>query len=141
LHSSLLFIGGIEGGGKIYSSPFIMKIIHNLNDLKFNRRELRKNATPEERMLWYRVRSKKIGYRFHRQHSIGPYIVDFYCPQKRLIIEIDGNQHNENCTRFYDTERTKFLEGLGYKVMRFYNEEVRSNIEGVLSLIKIHLTP
>ncbi|MCI0542484.1 endonuclease domain-containing protein [bacterium] len=110
-----------------------MKRINHLPEVKDYRRELRKNATPQEVLLWARLRRKNIGHRFRRQHSFGKFIVDFYCPEKKLVIEIDGSQHEENLE--YDSERTRILEELGICVLRFWNNEVDKNIDGVMMKI------
>ena len=97
-------------------------------------RVLRKNATNAENRLWYFIRAKRLkGYKFKRQYILGPYIVDFICLEKRLIIELDGSQHIE--TVEYDKERTHFLNSKGYRVLRFWNNEVLNNIENVLNAI------
>ena len=101
------------------------------------RKKLRKDSTPEEYKLWFFLKNKNIGVKFRRQHGIGPYIVDFYCKEENLIIELDGSQHLEN--KEYDKERDKYLEILGLKVLRFWNNEINSNIEGVLQRIKSEL--
>ncbi len=98
------------------------------------RRVLRSNATPQEILLWLKLRLKQLGCKFQRQHSIGGYIVDFYCAEKRLIIEIDGSQHLDNVE--YDRVRDDYFESLDYKVLRFWNNEVNKNIEGVLLKIR-----
>ena len=108
-----------------------MQEIHNIKNKEKTRKQLRKSAPPQEIILWSRLRRKQLGCRFRRQHSIGKYIVDFYCPEKKLIIEIDGWQHREENNGGYDIERTKFLESLGYKVLRFWNNEINKNIDGV----------
>lgn len=113
-----------------------MKHIHNSKELRARRQELRRNATPQEIKLWYYLKSKKLGYQFYRQHSIGPYIVDFYCPQKKLIIEIDGLQHKEKEIKIYDDERTVYLEYLHHIVLRFWNREIDNNIDKVVGLIQ-----
>jgi very-short-patch-repair endonuclease len=83
-------------------------------------RELRKNPTDAERKLWAHLRLRQIGgYKFRRQHPLGPYIVDFVCIEKKLIVEVDGGQHDEK--RFYDAKRDKWLEEKGFKVIRFWN--------------------
>ncbi|MCC2631153.1 MAG: uncharacterized protein K0S38_962 [Candidatus Paceibacter sp.] len=115
-----------------------MPNIHTRKDFTERRKELRRNSTPEELILWQQVRNKKLGFRFERQHSIGPYIVDFYCPKKKLIIELDGSQHLEN--KEYDETRTDYLETQGYKVLRFWNNEVNQNIIEVVEIIKNHIT-
>ena len=95
--------------------------------------ELRKEPTPAERKLWSRIRNDQLGVNFRRQHAIGSYIPDFVCIQKKLIIELDGSQHLEQAK--YDEERTKVLEAQGYKVIRFWNNDVMNRIDSVLTLI------
>ena len=95
--------------------------------------ELRKKSTPAERKLWSRIRDDRLGVNFRRQHAIGNYIPDFVCIEKKLIIELDGSQHLEQ--QEYDQERTKYLNSLGYKVIRFWNNEVTNNIDGVILAI------
>jgi len=112
-----------------------MRKIHNLKKLKPLRKSLRKNTTEEESLLWRYLNDKQLGYKFRRQHSIGRYIVDFYCPSKELIVEIDGSQHLEDNAQ-YDQERTKYFNKLGLKVLRFWNSEVRDNLAGVVEEIK-----
>lgn len=113
-----------------------MQTVHNIKDKKITRKKLRKNATPQEIILWSRLRRNGLKCRFRRQHSIGKYIVDFYCSEKKLIVELDGWQHREEINDGYDKERTLFLELLGYKVLRFWNNEINKNIEGVILKIK-----
>lgn len=96
--------------------------------------ELRLNLTPAERKLWAYLRAHRLnGIGFRRQHAIGNYITDFCAPSIKLIIELDGSQHLEQ--EEYDIERTKFLETKGYKVLRFYNNDVMKNVEKVLEVI------
>jgi very-short-patch-repair endonuclease len=95
--------------------------------------ELRKEPTPAERKLWAIIRNDQLGVNFRRQHAVGNYIPDFVCVQKKLIIELDGSQHLEQ--EEYDQERTKYLESLGYKVIRFWNNDVTNNIDGVILAI------
>ncbi|HNA90182.1 MAG TPA: endonuclease domain-containing protein [Anaerolineales bacterium] len=95
--------------------------------------ELRKELTPAERKLWAVIRNDQLGGNFRRQHAIGIYIPDFVCIEKKLIIELDGSQHLEQ--EEYDKERTKYLESQGYKVIRFWNNDVVKNIEGVILAI------
>jgi len=94
--------------------------------------ELRKEPTPAERKLWAIIRNDQLGVNFRRQHAIGKYIPDFVCIEKKLIIELDGSQHLEQ--EEYDKE-TKCLNLLGYKVVRFWNNEVTNNIDGVILAI------
>ncbi|MDZ7625563.1 MAG: endonuclease domain-containing protein [Ignavibacteriaceae bacterium] len=98
-------------------------------------RELRKNSTIAERRLWQRLRSRNfLNLKFRRQEPIGNYIVDFICYEKKLIVELDGGQHNEFAEK--DIPRTEFLEKEGFKVLRFWNTDVINNINGVLTVIK-----
>lgn len=110
-----------------------MVIIHNHPILKFRRSNLRKKQTPQEILLWARLRRNQLKYKFKRQHSIGPYILDFYCPDKKLAIELDGSQHLEN--KDYDKERDFYLSTLGIKTLRFWNNEVNVNMNGVIEKI------
>jgi len=112
----------------------IMRTIHNVKALKKIRKKLRNNATLHERILWSRLKSSKQGFKFRRQHSIGKYIVDFYCPQKRLTIELDGSQHIED--KQYDEERDNYLSNLNFTVLRFYNSDINTNLEGVIQKIQ-----
>jgi very-short-patch-repair endonuclease len=95
--------------------------------------QLRKKSTPAERKLWSRIRDDQLGVTFRRQHAVGNYIPDFCCPKSKLIIELDGSQHLEQ--EEYDQERTKYLESLGYRVIRFWNNDVTNNIDGVILAI------
>lgn len=107
-----------------------------MNGKTVKARKLRKNMTEQERKLWQFLRKKSIdGLKFRRQYPIGNYIVDFICNEKKLIIEIDGGQHNEDKNIAYDKERTKFIENKGYRVIRFWNCDIDNNIEGVYHAI------
>ena len=95
-------------------------------------RNLRKNSTKEEQIIWQILRNRKFfNLKFKRQVPIGKYIVDFLCEEKNLIIEIDGGQHNSDINIIKDEERTKFLESKGYKVIRFWNNDINNNLDGV----------
>ncbi len=96
-------------------------------------RKLRKDPTEAEKKLWALIRADQLGVRFRRQYPVGSYVVDFYCFSAKLIIEADGGQHNENSN---DMIRTAFLEGQGYRVLRFWNHDVLNNTEGVLERIR-----
>lgn len=99
-------------------------------------RALRKNQTPWERMLWLVLRAKRFnGLKFKRQVPIGPYIVDFCCNSKKLIIEVDGGQHNEAFNKHQDRIRDKFFRSEGYQVLRFWNNDISCNLEGVYDRI------
>jgi len=97
------------------------------------RKILRKNQTKEEIILWDSLKDKKLGSKFRRQHSMGPYILDFYCTNKKLAIELDGNQHKDAIE--YDKERENFLNDKGITVIRFWNNEIFKNINKVLEKI------
>jgi len=100
--------------------------------------ELRKELTPAEGKLWAYLRGDKLnGVNFRRQHAIGNYIVDFVSIKKKLVIELDGTQHLEQAE--YDVERTRYLESQGYKVVRFWNNQVENDINGVFQAIEIAL--
>ena len=103
-------------------------------------RSLRAAATEAERGLWQRLRNRQLkGAKFRRQHQIGPYIADFFCPEARLVIELDGGQHARQAEREADRRRTQYLEGQGYTVLRFWNHEVLNNIDGLLARIVEYL--
>jgi very-short-patch-repair endonuclease len=95
--------------------------------------QLRKESTPAEARLWSRIRNDQLGITFRRQHAIGKYIVDFCAPRRKLIVELDGSQHLDR--QEYDQQRTLYLESLGYRVLRFWNNEVASQIDRVLEVI------
>jgi len=101
-----------------------------------NARRLRREMTDAERKLWYAVRARRVeSLSFGRQTPIGPFIVDFFCPEHRLIVELDGGQHGTDKALRYDGERTAWLAANGYRVMRFWNADVLTNLDGVLSAI------
>jgi len=104
-------------------------------------RSNRKQSTDAEKEIWNLLRNKQTGYSFRRQHQIGSYIVDFVCLAKKFIIEIDGGQHNDTKKQVYDEKRTKFFNNNGFKVLRFWNNEVLSNLDGVYVIILNALTP
>ncbi|QJQ32313.1 DUF559 domain-containing protein [Sphingomonas lacunae] len=96
----------------------------------------RRDSTEAERCLWRSISNRQLsGYKFRRQASIGPYIADFLCISARLIVEVDGGQHTEET----DAARTAWLEDQGYRVVRFWNNEVMGNIEGVLTVLLAEL--
>lgn len=103
-----------------------------------NARKLRKELTPAERKLWAYLRGDKLeGINFRRQHAIGNYITDFCAIKEKLIIELDGSQHLEQAE--YDKERTQYLESLGYKVIRFWNNQIMNDMNGVILAITFAL--
>lgn len=105
------------------------------NDKYLNpiRKKLKQTQTKEESILWQLLRARKFkGYKFYRQYSIGRYIVDFYCPKLKLVIELDGNQHYTKEGLLYDGVREEYMNNLGIKTLRFKNREILENIEGVV---------
>jgi very-short-patch-repair endonuclease len=99
-------------------------------------RTLRRNMTDAELALWDGSRGGQLsGFRFQRQHPIGVFIVDFVCLEKRLIIEVDGNQHSEFTQMMHDAERSQWLEGKGYRVVRFWTNEITEDKDSVLDAI------
>ncbi len=114
-----------------------MNQLHNIHSLKEKRRELRNNLTPAEATLWKCLQNKQLdGRKFRRQHSVGNYILDFYCPSEKLCIELDGAEHFTSAGFEYDTERTAFLNGCGIRVIRFENKLIFQSLEMVLEEIK-----
>ncbi len=105
-------------------------------------RELRKNQTDAENILWMVLRNKNLeGIKFRRQHNVGTYILDFYCHEYKLAIELDGGGHVESKQKKYDEERDKFLNKEGIRVLRIWNNDVMQNLEGVVEEILNSLTP
>jgi len=120
----------------------VMKFLRNDPTLKKRRRELRRNQTEAEKMVWARLRNKQFyGMKFFRQYSIDPYILDFYCPTVKLTIELDGGQHNQPENKGYDLARSEFLKAQSIDVIRFWNHEVLLNMEGLLSELASKITP
>ena len=111
-----------------------MKRIFNIQKLKPRRQDLRNGATPQEVILWSRLKRSQLGCKFRRQHSIGGYIADFYCAERKLVIEVDGWQHTEQ--EEYDSERTRYFESIDLTVLRFWNNEVNENLAGVILKIE-----
>jgi very-short-patch-repair endonuclease len=98
-------------------------------------RAMRQDCTRAEQLLWYRLRTERLnGLKFRRQVPIGPYIADFFCPSARLVVEVDGATHVDRRT---DTQRDAWMESQGLRVIRFWNDEVTNNLEGVLRAIEL----
>lgn len=142
----LLFLGGEESGAcrtKGWLSLDHAKIkmrknqLHNIDNLRERRKELRSNLTSAEAFLWKYLKSSQLeGRKFRRQHSFGKFILDFYCSTEKLGVELDGMYHFNEEQIIYDEERTKYFENMGIKVIRFENVEVFEKTEEVLSKIK-----
>ena len=110
---------------------------HNIKCLKKYRKLLRNNLTSAEATLWKLLQKKQLeGKKFRRQHSVGPYILDFYCPSEKLAIELDGAEHFTEAGYENDLKRTAYLNKLNIRVVRFENVEVFQSLEGVLETIK-----
>lgn len=123
-----------------YSNKILMNDtdqIHNRIELKVFRKNLRNNSTSAEATLWLQLKNSQLdGRKFRRQHSLGAYILDFYCPAEKLCIELDGADHYTGNGEAYDEERTKYLNSLNIRVIRFENKEVFQAIEYVLGRIR-----
>lgn len=107
--------------------------VFNKKPYKERRQELRNNCTDAEQALWQRLKGKQLGVKFRRQHGIGNYIVDFYCPSEKLAIELDGSQHYEAEGMEYDKERTAFLQALDITVKRYDNRSVLTQTDAVVA--------
>ena len=133
----------LAGGSKLQSNfgegESITKNSYSQKKLQFAK-NLRHNQTDAEGLLWYYIRSKQLGgFRFKRQQIIGKYIVDFVCFEKKLIIELDGSQHGEIDIIKSDKIRDDFLKYRGFKILRFWNEEIFKNCSEVLDFIYYQL--
>ena len=109
-----------------------------MDQLRHRARELRNNTTDAERVLWRALRGRQLdGFRFRRQVPIGSYIADFVCPQAKLVVELDGGQHAEQTQ--YDAMRTAALQSLGYRVLRYWNDDALLRSSDVVAGIYRHL--
>jgi very-short-patch-repair endonuclease len=119
-----------------------MKHLRNDPSLKERRRELRRNQTEAEKTFWTHVRNGQFhGMKFFRQYSVGPYILDFYCPVKKLAVELDGGQHNQAENMEYDAARSEYLSAHGIEVLRFWNHDVLLDVQSVLARVEEMITP
>ncbi|MBI3957064.1 MAG: DUF559 domain-containing protein [Candidatus Kerfeldbacteria bacterium] len=117
-----------------------MSYFYNPKSTKELRQQLRRIPSKAEKALWGVLRNRRFfGRKFRRQHGIGPYIVDFFCPKELLILEVDGDTHFSPEQRQYDDARTSFLAKLGLRVIRFRNDEVLEDLEGVLKRLEVIL--
>jgi len=116
-----------------------MDRLHNLSRLKERRKQLRNSLTPAEALLRKNLQHSQLEAKFRRQHSIGSYVLDFYCPAFRLAIELDGKGHFDSTRSDYDVKRTQFLEQKGIRILRIENREVFESLEEVLASIRVHL--
>jgi len=122
-------------GGSMESWRRYLTQIYNRTTEKTKRKELRRNMTPAEIILWSKLKGKGIGHKFRRQYSVGAFVLDFCCPAMKLAIEVDGDSHYTDEARIRDDERQKIIENYGFKFLRFTNNEIAANINGVLSRI------
>jgi very-short-patch-repair endonuclease len=122
---------------QVLSSHLMKPYIHNSTTLEPNRKELRNALTSAEAFLWDRLKKKQLsGKKFRRQYSVGPYIVDFFCPEARLAVELDGAHHFTVIGQELDAKRDLYLKEKGIVVLRFENREVFENLEFVLEVIR-----
>lgn len=113
-----------------------MTIIFNRKSEKQKRRALRNTMPKAEVILWAYLKNKQLyGYKFRRQYSVGPYIIDFYCPRLKLAVEIDGPSHFEFQAIEYDYQRQKYIESFGIRFLRVTNLDIYENIDGVIEKI------
>ncbi|MBE6200725.1 MAG: endonuclease domain-containing protein [Rikenellaceae bacterium] len=113
---------------------------HNQPEQLDLRKRLRRKTTPEENALWTLLKGKQLdGFKWRRQFSVGPYVMDFYCPQAKLAVELDGIQHSADEVIKYDEARTKYLEREGIKVLRVPNQSVWKESDWVINVIKDNL--
>jgi len=123
---------GVRGEGKYPLNPELLSFA----------RKLRRETTNAEQLLWHLLRNRRFnGFKFRRQHPVGEYVLDFYCHEARLGVELDGGQHNEAGQRRKDEARSSFLAGEGITVIRFWNNDVLRETEGVMEELLLALSP
>ena len=103
------------------------------------RRQLRKDSTHAEQILWNEIRNKKLGHRFVRQYSLDGYVLDLYCPKSRLGIELEGGIHDRKDVKIYDRYRERYVKAFKINIIKFKNNEVENQLAKVLKTIKFHL--
>ena len=113
-----------------------MDKIFNKTEYTQRRQTLRNNMTAPEQRLWQILRNQQMGVKFRRQHGIGHYIVDFYCPEKKLVIEVAGNSHSTEEAQHYDKVREDFMLSLQITTMRFTNHDVMTNLDAIYQQIE-----
>lgn len=120
-------------------TKFVANITYN-KEHKIFARNLRRSQTDVEKLLWSKLRNRQIeNNKFRRQHPLSNYILDFYCIEQKLAVELDGSQHTKPDQRLYDNKRTKVLNSLGIKVLRFWDNDVLNNLDEVLEIIRKNL--
>ena len=113
------------------------KFHHNIEATKLKRKRLRNNPTSAEEILWGKLSKSQLGVKFRRQHSVDFYVLDFYCPECKLAVEVDGAQHLSQID--YDSYRTQYLEAFNITILRFWNSQVEKNLDWVVTQIKKHI--
>ena len=116
-----------------------MAKIYNRRQQKDFRRSLRRDLTEAEQKLWFHLKGKQLGVKFRRQHGIGLYIVDFFCPEARLVIEVDGDSHYLPGAENKDRDRQAFIEAQGVRCLRFTNMDIKEHVDSVLETIQDHI--
>jgi very-short-patch-repair endonuclease len=116
-----------------------VKKIHNRADKKTLRQKLRHIATPAEKLLWKSLKNSGVGAKFRRQHGVGPYVLDFYCPKHKLAIEVQGDVHDDVLISDHDADRQSYLESKGIRVLCFKNRELLELTEYVVGVIRAAL--
>ena len=130
----------VEERDRVRSGTELMNKIFNQKIQKEKRRSLRRRSTKAERTLWQNLRNRGFeGYKFRRQFSVGFFVLDFYCPELKLAIEVDGYSHDSEEAKKYDTERQKIIEVYGVRFLRIRDEEVHEDIEKALKKIKTEI--
>ncbi len=109
--------------------------VFNQKEQKSIRQSLRNSVSTIEKILWSKIRNQQLGVKFRRQHGIGKYIVDFYCPDFQLVIELDGDSHYQEGAQEYDYVRDEFMRAAGLRILRFTNIEVMNNLDEVVLAI------
>jgi len=110
--------------------------INNLPETKYHRRSLRNDATPAEIVLWQYLKKSQVGgLKFRRQHGVGAYVLDFYCPEIKLCIELDGDIHHTPMSFEHDMQRTSYLNNQGITILRYHNEVVFNNVQGIMNSV------
>lgn len=112
-----------------------MRFHFNSPLLKDRRKRLRKDSTEVEKILWNKIRGEKLGVKFFRQYSLDGYVMDFYCPEKRLAVEIDGGYHIQASSKVYDKYRERYISAFNIKIARFKNDEIINNRKFVIERI------
>ena len=133
-------LGGVRGGlNKPQDNTSYISSRHNQQSQTLLRKSLRNHATASEALLWLRLKNRQVAdLKFRRQYGVGPYVIDFYCPELRLEIELDGEVHNSHEAEVYDQMRTRFLNENKIKILRYRNEVVYQNMETIIEDIMVY---